>query len=336
MGSKHITEKERYKIEVYYKENKSVPYIAEQLGRNKQTIYNEIKRGLVTLLNSDLTTRTEYLADYAQNNYEMLQSNKGRHLKIGNDLEYVKWIEEKVKEKYSFYALLHLPDNDKFKTNICETTLYNYYHGGVFLNLTKEDMPYKKSEKKKNDEKRKVALHNLKARSIEERPNIINERVTYGHWEMDTVVSGQKKGKNVLLVLTERLLREEIIIKIKNKKAESVVKALDRLERKMGKKRFRNKFKSITMDNGVEFLDCVGIEKDKRTITFYCHPFCSSERGSNENQNKLIRRHVPKGCSINDYSTKEIQYIENFINNYPRRMYQGKSVNQMKEYYQIE
>ena len=135
----------------------------------------------------------------------------------------------------------------------------------------------------------------------------------------------------MLLTLTERKTREEIIITIKGKKEEYVIKAINGLERKYGK-RFYNKFKSITFDNGVEFNDYEGMEKSclrktKRTKIYYAHPYCSGERGSNENNNRMIRRWIPKGTIIDEISKEYIQKIEDWINNYPRAMFDYKSTN---------
>lgn len=322
---RHFTERERYELEVYLKEKISVMEIAEKMNRCRQTIYNEIKRGTIELIDSNLIPYQRYCADVAQRKYEELEENKGRPLKVGNDLQYIRYVERKIKEHYSFYAVLHLPGIKEYKTVLCERTLYNYYHSGMFLNLKPGDMPYKAKRRKKKSGKKKTALHNVKSRSIEKRPKEVLDREKYGHWEMDTVVGGKGKSKKVLLVLSERMTRQEIIMKLPDKRVQSVVRALDRLERKMGKRRFRKIFQSITMDNGVEFLDWKGIEKGSRTITYYCHPFSSWERGTNENQNKLIRRFAPKGCDIDDYSSRDIEHIEDFINTYPRRLFGGLS-----------
>ena len=109
--------------------------------------------------------------------------------------------------------------------------------------------------------------------SIEDRPKEINERNTFGHWEMDTVIGKAKGSGPVLLVLTERLTRYEIIMKMKHKTAAEVIRCLNRLERKYGS-RFKRVFKSITVDNGSEFMDTEGIEKScrskgSRTKVFY-------------------------------------------------------------------
>ena len=132
------------------------------------------------------------------------------------------------------------------------------------------------------------------------------------------------KTKSVLLVLSERLTRKEIIFKMENQKANSVVKCLNILERKFGKI-FKKIFKTITVDNGSEFADFQGIEKSsygngKRTSVYYCHPYCSSERGTNERLNREIRRLIPKDSDISKYSIQEIQHVEDWINNYPREI----------------
>ena len=94
---------------------------------------------------------------------------------------------------------------------------------------------------------------------------------------------------------------------------------------------FYKLFKTITVDNGTEFADCEGIERScvypgkKRTKVYYCHPYASCERGSNENGNRMIRRKIPKGTSINGYSEEEIQQIEDWVNEYPRRMFGYRS-----------
>lgn len=140
-----------------------------------------------------------------------------------------------------------------------------------------------------------------------------------------------KRGvtKSCMLVLTERKTRDEIVIKLKDQGAASVVDALDRLERKWGDM-FYKVFRSITVDNGVEFSDYEGMERsalkeEKRTFVFYCHPYSSWERGTNENNNRLIRRHIPKGVDFEDTTDEEIKYIETWINNYPRGIFDFKT-----------
>ena len=334
---KHLNERDRYKIEILLKENMKPKDIAKRLGRTKRTIERERKRGTITLLNSDLTYRKEYCADVAQRDYLDLSKNKGPGLKIGKDHKLAKHIEKKIiEDKYSPDAVIGeiKQKNMKFDTTICTKTLYNYIDQGVFANITNKDLPVKKNKKKGNYKKVRIAHKNLKGTSIEERPEHIETREEYGHWEMDCVVGKRKGGGAALLVLTERKFREQIIIKMPNQKQKSVIKALDKLEKQHGDK-FKEKFKTITVDNGVEFLDYKSMQrsiinlKEKRTKIYYCHPYSSWERGSNENANRLIRRFIPKGTDIGKFSHKMIKFIEDWINNYPRRIFDYKSSNKM-------
>ena len=117
---------------------------------------------------------------------------------------------------------------------------------------------------------------------------------------------------------------------MEDKTIESVAKALNGLERKHGAENFSKIFKTITVDNGPEFMDDSGIEQSccrqqKRTKVFYCHPYSSYERGSNENQNKMVRRYYPKGTSFEDVTAADIRKLEKWINNYPREIFNFKS-----------
>ena len=215
--------------------------------------------------------------------------------------------------------------------NITGRTIRNYIKDGLVVNIKQKDMIYNKNYKDKNKERR-IAKHTPPEKSIEYRPKKANNRSEYGHWEGDLIIGKRKKG-SVLLTFTERMTREEIIIKIKGKNNEYVVKAINGLERKYGKE-FYNKFKTITFDNGVEFMDYKRIEqsclkKGTRTEIYYAHPYCSGERGSNENNNRMIRRWIPKGTIIDNITNKHIKEIENWLNNYPRAMFDYKSSNML-------
>ena len=117
----------------------------------------------------------------------------------------------------------------------------------------------------------------------------------------------------------------EIIIRIKDGRAETVVAALDRLERIYGAA-FYEIFKTITVDNGSEFADADGIERSarrkdaKRTTVYYCHAYSSCERGTNENINRMIRRQFPKGTDFDKVTAAEVKRVETWLNNYPREI----------------
>ena len=136
------------------------------------------------------------------------------------------------------------------------------------------------------------------------------------------------------------MTRQEQIRKINSKSQEDVVNCLNQIENKIGSEDFKKYYKTITCDNGTEFLDSVGIvssinSSEKRTDLYYCHPYCSSERGSNENANRLIRRWIPKGSDISQYSDEYIKQVQDWLNNYPRKIFNGLSSNQYRKLYSI-
>lgn len=332
--SKYITESERYKIETMLEDRKNPKEIAERLGKHYTTIYREIKRGTVTLLDTHLREYTKYCADVAQRKQNENGHNKGIELKIGNDLNTVKYIESLVKNnRYSAYAVsIELKKNNAY-TELCTQTIYNYLNKGIFLNIDRNDLIYNKTKKKEEATQRRPSLKMLGAKTIEERPKEISKRDTVGHWELDTVYSGKNKSKSCLMVLTERLTRQEVIRKLPDRTAQSVVDAIDNIEKQFGKEKFMNIFKTITCDNGVEFtkhkeIETSCIDSMRRTFLYFCHAFCSSERGSNENANKLIRKYIPKSADIGEYTEEQIADIEKQINNYPRKLFNGLSSNE--------
>lgn len=315
---RNLTFTQRLQIETLNNAKKSKKEIAEILGLHLCTIYRELKRGAYNRLNgATWETFVSYSAQISQDRYDNLCSGKGRPIKLGKDWAFVNYIEQRVtKDKISACAVLgeikykQLP----FETQISKTTLYRYIQLGYFPNI--------RLEKRKKEYKKVKIKRAPKGTSIERRPKEIKDRQSFGHWEMDCVCG---KTKSVLLVLSERLTRKEIIFKMENQKALSVVRCLNILERRFGKQ-FKKIFKTITVDNGSEFADYIGMEKSsyghsKRTSLYYCHPYCSSERGTNERLNREIRRLIPKGSDISKYTVQDIQKVEDWVNNYPREIF---------------
>lgn len=335
--NKHLTVRERYQIEVLGKENMKPIEIAKRLCRHLRTIERELKKGMVELLNTNLTYRRAYCADAAQRIYQENAQYKGAKLKLGNDHKLAKHIEKKImKDKYSPDAVIGeiKAKGLDFKTRICTKTLYNYIDQGIFATLSNKDLPVKKDKKKGKYQKIRISHKNLKGTSIDDRPHSIEDRLEYGHWEMDCVVGKQGGSGATLLVLSERKSREEIIYKMRNKTQECVLKVLDTIEKKQGKN-FKEKFKTITVDNGSEFLDFKSLERSirkteqPRVNVYYAHPYSSWERGTNENSNKLIRRFIPKGTDIGKMSHAMIKRIETWMNNYPRKIFGYKTAQEM-------
>lgn len=209
----------RIKLETMLKHGHSKKEIAEELGVHISTVYRELKRGTYEHLNSDYTTEERYSPEIAEARYQEGLSAKGAPLKIGKNHAAAQFIEDKIgNEDYSPAAVCALLKQEKYKhfgITFCRATIYKYVEDGVFLTLTNQDLPEKGDRKKKHKTIRKKQSRASSGTSIEQRPDYINERQEPGHWEMDTVV-GKKRTKARLLVLSERVTRREIIIRIKD------------------------------------------------------------------------------------------------------------------------
>lgn len=334
---KHLNESERYKIEGFLSAKKRVKEIAEILGRDRSTIFREIRRGSVVRIDYELREKEQYRANVSQARYVEKGKNKERSLKIGKDRKLEEHIRKKMlKDKYSPDAVIGEIKREglKFDTTICTKTLYNYIDLEIFSGISNENL-WEKRKRRKREYKtiRRISLTNKMARRITERPEEANKRLEYGHWEGDCV-KGKQGTKGSLLTLTERKTLDQIIIKLKRATQKEIKKAIDRLERKYGVE-FKLKFKTITFDNGVEFLDWESLEisifdrKKRRVTIYFAHAYSAWERGSNENTNKIIRRFIPKGVDIEDFSHYEIKKIEKWINNYPRKKLGYKTASQM-------
>ena len=327
---RRVTASDRDKIEALYNAKVPVSDIAKELGFSKVTIYAELKRGAYQHRNHDWTETRKYSAYKAQRDADYNSTSKGAQLKIGNDHAFAEFVEKMILKGYSPAAVLgYIKENSlEFDTHVCRVTLYSYIDKGIFRNISNKNLLRKCKKKKNKKIRRSKKLQNLE-HSIEKRPKEIQERISFGHWELDSVIGTQTKGKTILSI-TERKTRMQLIMISKDKTAMSTVNVLNQIERKIGVRNFRKIFKTITCDNGTEFSNFLGMEFSpisgkQRTTVYYCHPYCSSERGSNENQNAFIRRFIPKGTAISNYTPNEIKAIQDFINYYPRGIFNFKS-----------
>lgn len=148
--------------------------------------------------------------------------------------------------------------------------------------------------------------------SIEERPAIVETNTELGHWEADTVIGKGHAG--VLLTLVERCTKFVLIVKLKSKNAlalaKEAVKALSRSKLPV---------KTITFDNGLEFVCHEYIARQLKAVTYFAHPYHSWERGLNENTNGLIRQYIPKSCPISIVRPIDVSWIEDQLNQRPRK-----------------
>ncbi len=312
--------------------------IANVLQKDRTTIERELKLGQVLITNTvhdviaieanlkrEYKQRWVYSAEVAQQKRDINATAKGCREKLADNHKFAKEVARLIKQGYSPYATLQIIKrcNPEIYLDISVKTLYNYIDADYIPNITNKDLWCKKLPKKVKHKKVRSAYNNVKGLSIDNRPKEADERTEFGHWEIDLVV-GKQGSKTVMLTLSERMTRYEIIVRLPNKKQKTIAKALDSIEKRYGKY-FSKVFLSITCDNGSEFLDSRLLEKScrnkgKRTTVYYAHPYSSWERGTNEVGNKFIRRFVKKGLDIAQTTSKKIQEVAQWINNYPRKV----------------
>lgn len=334
---KYIDSYERIRIWSLRKEGRGVRDIARAMGRAPSTISRELKRGTVKQIVG---------SDYGLKRYEYVYSDeasairakrehakRGAKLKLIGDTDAVCEIERLIKhDNYSPAAALYeVAESGLLTTVVCVGTIYNYIHSRL-MDVEPRDLPYNKTAyARKSETKKKSRMHlfwKLHGMSIEQRPPEIEDRSEFGHWEGDLIV-GCDGSKSCLFTLTERVTRFEISVKIEDRHCSNVAEAIDAIEGRYGCL-FGLVFKSITFDNGSEFLKHELLTRSKergepRFRIFYAHPYSSYERGSNENANRMIRRKFPKGTNFDEVSEEAVADAIAWVNNYPRRVRNGKA-----------
>ena len=243
-----------------------------------------------------------------------------------------------IEKHYSPYAeIQQLKNENLISTNICLKTLYNYIHQEIFPNLAMKQLK-RKGQMAKRNYKQTKDVPKQAHKSILERPAEVLERKEMGHMEMDCVLSG-RGGKAALLTTIDRTIRYCFIRLMKDPTQSSVLLALNSIEKESGTEQFKRMFKTTTVDNASEFLNFKSLETSsecpdaQRTIVYYYHPYSSHERGTNEQVNGLIRRFIPKGYHIEEFTQERIQEIQDWFNHYSRRILNGSTPAMLMEEY---
>lgn len=342
-GGKHFTWEDRVRLETLVRtlypggRKPNFADLAGRLGRHRSSVSREYRRGKTVNRDSQMKEFPVYSARKAQDGAGRAALNKGPRGKLttGVAAAIAALI---LQEKFSPYAaVMRLRACGGLPWVPCERSVYYAIDAGL-IGVSRSQLPYRPTGKRRKRAGTRMAYTNAGGRSITQRPPGAWDRSEYGHWEMDTIVSGTGTSRVCLLVLTERMTRRVIVRKLSARTQAAVIRELDRLERS-GHFLF-NGLKTITCDNGCEFLDFRAIEKSathagQRCEVFFAHPFRASERGSNENANRIVRRFVPKGADISAFTRAQIQSIEDWINALPRKIFDGLSAGEkVKRYFE--
>jgi len=316
---KHLSEAERGEIEAYLSVGLKPAEIARRLGRNRSTITREINRGSITQVkkvNGQKVYYQHYYADAAHNRYRHARE-ASYYLKLDcvSD-DFLREFTESMREKprvHSVDTFVHTYRLQHVDAVVPSTkTLYNYIHQGL-LEIKVIDLPRAVRIRKKFTKRPYTKKH--LGKSIEERPEEINNRSRFGDWEIDSVLGGKTIGEPSILTLVERQTRYAVTKKLVEKKAEYVNQAVLECMKLYP-------IKSITADNGNEFSS---LSKIEGLDVYFAHAYSSYERGTNENFNGLLREFIPKGCSLKELNQHLLEDYTKAINERPRRIHDYQS-----------
>lgn len=307
---KKLNQEERFYISKRLQAGDNKHQIAVDLKRSPSTIIREIAR------NQDSSTNI-YSGLVATEKAQARQENANRKVEVITTISskaYYTILEELQKRSSpeQISAIL----SDELGEPISHQAIYNYIRhdkakgGKLHLFLRRKGRGYRYVKKSA-----KVVINGKK--SIELRPLKLALLQSFGNWEIDTIFG--KDQKSYLLTLVEMRTKYTIIRKIANKEAATVKAAMDKIIAETG-----IVIKTMTSDNGGEFALHAEMSKLYNFDWFFCHPFCSGERGLNENTNGLIRDFLPKRTDFNLISDEEILEIQNILNNRPRKVLQFK------------
>jgi IS30 family transposase len=135
-----------------------------------------------------------------------------------------------------------------------------------------------------------------------------------GHWEGDLMIGANQAS--AIATLVERKTRFTHIIKLKNRKSETVTTGFMTQLNKLDS----NLKRTMTYDNGFEMANHQWLTEQTGTEIYFAHPYSSWERGTNENTNGLIRRYLPKKTNFNKVRESKLEFIQNLLNNRPRKI----------------
>ena len=321
---KHLTYHDRLTIARMLLKGFPIKGIADAIGCHVSTIYKETRRARYKHTRRPyLPDEDRYSPDGAQIRADRLKAKKRFQPKILWNKEYRHEIRRYIlKEHYSPEAALFAVNNNGIDYGVRITspaTIYTAIRKGYLKGVTMMDCPLRGRHRQKKQKVDRTHKRKPIGTSIEQRDDSVLFRKDFGHWEADTV-AGSKSNSQYLLVLTERKTRYELIEVLDSLESKEVARAFLLIQAKYGFS--TGIFKSITCDNGSEFY-CVD-QMEKIAPVYFAHPRSPFERGSNEVNNKLIRRFYKKGKKIST-TRKEAKAVEKWMNNYPRRQFGGES-----------
>jgi IS30 family transposase len=297
MAYTQLTQVQRYQISALLKMEHTQTEIANSLGVHKSTISRELKR------------------NRGQRGYRPKQAHQKtqeRRARNGPQIEEQDWqlVEENLKLDWSPEQITAWLKRER-DIQVSHESIYQY----IYADKRAGGKLYKHLRRQKKRRKR-LGGRDLRGKipdrvSIEERPEIVDQRSRLGDWEVDLIFG---KGRNgALVTLTERKSRFTLLRGVASKSADLVSRAVIELLS------WVSHLETITADNGKEFANHKHISEELELDFFFAHPYASWERGTNENTNGLIRQYFPKDLDLSTVTAEEECFVMDRLNLRPRK-----------------
>ncbi len=305
----HLTVEEREEIAIGLANGENLSEIARRLGRHRSTVSREIRRNRLQ--------NRKYRGNLAQKICDQRQSKSRKKEILKND-DIRRYVREKLFERCSPEQIAGRMKIECPGWTTNHESIYRYIYSRA-----PELVEYLRQGRKKRlikgftKNKRCVRVPNRVM--IEERPIEAKLRSETGHWEVDTMVS--RKSRVCILGILDRKNGYVILKKLRAKTADEVhqkiVESLGKLPQSF--------CKTLTYDNGTENARHEDTGRALGMKTYFCHPYCSWQKGSVENLFGLLRQYLPKGIDLDKISAYELAQIERQLNTRPRKRYGFRS-----------
>ena len=293
MSHHHFSLIERGKIEELHKLGYSSRAIGQRIGRHHSSVARELQR-----------LPASYTAQAASEDYQKKRINSRPVGKWSQELESL--IADKLECTWSPEQIAYTVTFGK----VSFKTIYNWLYAGRLPGITVQNL--RRKGKKKTSQ---AAIFYARGTSICKRPKEVYGRKTFGHWELDTVVSAHKKKRNCLATFIERKTRLYTALPMQDRTCASMEQAIKYLHKTLPD----NAFLSATTDRGGEFACFDTVKQDLGLTLYFADPYCPHQRGSNEYANGLLREFFPKGTSFYRVSQEYLTHCLFLINSRPRK-----------------
>jgi len=312
---RHVCHEERFYIWQALREGKTQKQIAEALSRHPSTLSREIKRNTYPQCHV-------YTYHWAKQIVKYRQQDANRHKARKLTAECASLITQLVRqylspEQVSGYLKQH------HEIHLSHETIYRFIYRdptrkAALKPFLRQGGRYRR--KRYGSGARASGIPNRT--SITERPHVVEQKARLGDWECDTVMG--KDRKSVLVTVVDRASLYTACSRVLNRSAPVVCHAIIRLLRP-----FKERVKTLTFDNGSEFVKHEWIAHALKAKTYFAHPHSSWERGINENTNGLLRQFFPKQTNFRTISWQQVKEAVNHLNNRPRKTRGYRSPNQL-------